>query len=129
MLVLNRNLLYTHVRFISFEFLKEISQHHPVVMFTKGTTAALFVIAVVSSLVVLSGFIESAYAAKKVKQHNYGMTLPVPFSGLPSLLDKTILSLKHHIVLVVVVVIQAGLFIFLSIPTEEMYAWREICNT
>jgi hypothetical protein len=38
-------------------------------MFTKGTTAALFVIAVVSSLVVLSGFIESAYAAKKVKQH------------------------------------------------------------
>jgi hypothetical protein len=35
---------------------------------------------VISSLVVLSGFIESVYAAKKVKQHNYGMTIPVPFS-------------------------------------------------
>jgi hypothetical protein len=68
-------------------------------MYTKGITLALFVIAMVSSLIVLSGFIGSAYAyaAKKVKQHDYGMILPVPFSGLTSLpgKDKSISQTLH----------------------------------
>jgi hypothetical protein len=36
-----------------------------VVMFTKRTTAALFAIAIASSLIVASGFVGSAFAAKK----------------------------------------------------------------
>jgi hypothetical protein len=97
-------------------------------MFTKGTTMTLFAIAMISSLVVLSGFIDSAYAAKKVKQHDYDMTLPVPFSGLTSLSDKDIpnsqtlpsFSTGH-----------SGWTVDLSnsIPTEEMNTWGEECNT
>ena len=44
-------------------------------MFTNRTTAALFAIAIASSLIVVSGFVGSAFAAKKVKQDEYG-TVP-----------------------------------------------------
>ena len=110
-------------------FLKEISQHHPVmVMFSKGTTAALFIIVVISSLVVLSGFIESVYAAKKVKQHNYGMTLPVPFSGLPELSDDDKSSTQKAQGK------DAGDlgWVFGDInddTADKTILWREICNT
>ena len=98
-------------------------------MFTKGTTPALFVIAVVSSLLVLGGFIESAYATKKVRQHNYGMTLPVPFSGLPELSDDDKSSTQKT----------QGKYagdlgwVFGDISDddaeEKTIVWREICNT
>jgi hypothetical protein len=66
-------------------------------MFNKRITAALFAIAIASSLIVASGFVGSAYAAKKVKQHEYGMILAVPFSGFPAVLDKDkSISLKSH---------------------------------
>jgi hypothetical protein len=48
--------IYISASFLS-NFLKDISLPSSVVMFTKGTTAALFAITMVSSLVVLSGFI------------------------------------------------------------------------
>ena len=45
-------------------------------MFGKRITAALFAIAIASSLIVVSGgFVGSAFAAKKVKQDEYG-TVP-----------------------------------------------------
>jgi hypothetical protein len=56
-------------------------------MFNKRTMAALFTIAIASSLIVVSGFIGSAYAAKKVKQHEHGTNpAAVPFSGFPAVL-------------------------------------------
>ena len=90
-------------------------------MFTKGTTLALFAIAMISSLVVLSGFIGSAYAAKKVKQYDYSMTLPVPFSVLPGK-DKSISQTLHS---------HSGWTVDVSksIPAEKMDTWREECNT
>jgi hypothetical protein len=57
-------------------------------MFNKRITAALFAIAIASSLIVASGFVGSAYAAKKVKEHEYATILAVPFSGFPAVLDK-----------------------------------------
>jgi hypothetical protein len=99
-------------------------------MFTKGTTLALFAIAMISSLVVLSGFIGSAYAyaAKKVKQDDYSMTLPVPFSGLTSLpgKDKSISQTLHGFSTG-----HSGWTVDISdsIPAEEMNMLREECNT
>ncbi|MFL6327942.1 MAG: hypothetical protein ACJ71I_10745, partial [Nitrososphaeraceae archaeon] len=66
-------------------------------MFNKRITAALFAIAIASSLIVASGFVGSAYAAKKIKEHEYAMILAVPFSGFPAVLDKDkSISLKSH---------------------------------
>ena len=46
-------------------------------MFTKRTTAALFIIAIASSLIFVSaGFVGSAFAAKKVKQADEYGTAP-----------------------------------------------------
>jgi hypothetical protein len=94
-------------------------------MFTKGTTLALFAIAMISSLVVLSGFIGSAYAAKKVKQYDYSMTLPMPFSVLPGK-DKSISQTLHSS--------STGhsgwtVDVSKSIPAEKMDTWRDECNT
>jgi hypothetical protein len=94
--------------------------------------AALFAIAIASSLVVVSGFVgsasASAYAAKKVKQHEFSMTLAVPFSGLPAVLDKdkSISRISDSA--------NAGdsdwtIRSASSIPINEMSVWREICNT
>jgi hypothetical protein len=55
-------------------------------MFTKRTMAALFTIAIASSLIVASGFVGSAFAAKKVKQHEYGT---VPTVALGKTKDKS----------------------------------------
>jgi hypothetical protein len=99
-------------------------------MFNTRIVAALFAIAIASSLVVVSGFVgsASAYAAKKVKQHEFSMTLAVPFSGLPAVLDKdkSISRTSHSP--------DAGdsdwtIRSANSIPTNEMSVWREICNT
>jgi hypothetical protein len=60
------------------------------IMLDNRTLAVLFAITNASSLIVVGVSISSAYAydAKKVKQHEYSMTLPVPFSGLPAVSDK-----------------------------------------
>jgi hypothetical protein len=102
------------------------------VTFTNGTTmAALFTIVIASSLIIVSGFTGSAYAhaAKKVKQDQYGLVLPVPFSGPPAVLakDKSSMSRTSHSA-------NAGnsdwnIIDTNSIPTKEMYTWRKICNT
>jgi hypothetical protein len=97
------------------------------VMFNKRITAALFVIAIASSLIVASGFVGSAYAAKKVKQHEYGMILAVPFSGFPAVLDKDrSISLKSHTA-------NAGdsgwtIGDANGISTEEVNIWKVECN-
>jgi hypothetical protein len=60
-------------------------------MLSKRSIAAIFAIAIASSLIVVSSsFVDSAYAfaSKKIKQHQYSLTLPVPFSGLPAKLDE-----------------------------------------
>ena len=44
------------------------------VMFIKRTTAALFSIAIASSLIVASGFVDSAFAAKKSQKTDYTYT-------------------------------------------------------
>ena len=108
-------------------FLKEISQHHPVVMFTKGTTAALYYCRDLISRGP-KRFYRSAYAAKKVKQHNYGMTLPVPFSGLPELSDDDKSSTQKTQGR------DAGDlgWVFGEInddAADKTIVWREICNT
>jgi hypothetical protein len=96
-------------------------------MFNKRITAALFVIAIASSLIVASGFVGSAYAAKKVKQHEYGMILAVPFSGFPAVLDKDrSISLKSHTA-------NAGdsgwtIGDANGISTEEVNIWKVECN-
>jgi hypothetical protein len=51
------------------------------VMFTNRTMAALFAIAIASSLIVASGFVGSVFAAKKVKkQYEYGTVPTVALS-------------------------------------------------
>jgi hypothetical protein len=91
-------------------------------MFNKRITAALFAIAIASSLIVASGFVGSAYAAKKVKQH-----LAVPFSGFPAVLDKDkSISLKSHTA-------NAGDSDWTigdanGISTEKVNIWKEECN-
>src|SRR5215212_7129284 len=45
-------------------------------MFTKRTMAALFTIAIASSLIVVGGFVGSAFAAKKVKKQDEYGTVP-----------------------------------------------------
>ena len=96
-------------------------------MFNKRITAALFAIAIASSLIVASGFVSSAYAAKKVKQHEYGMILAVPFSGFPAVLDKDkSISLKSHTA-------NAGDSDWTigdanGISTEKVNIWKVECN-
>ena len=102
------------------------------VTFTRGTTmVALFAIVIATSLIIVSAFTGSAYAhtAKKVKQHQNGLVLPVPFSGPPEVLakDKSSMSRTSHSA-------NAGnsgwnIIDTSSIPTKEMYMWRKICNT
>ena len=101
------------------------------IMLDNRTLAALFAITIASSLIVVSVFISSAYAydAKKVKQHEYSMTLPVPFSGLPAVSDKedkSVAQTSHSL--------NGGDLSWTigsskSIPTKEASVWRKICNT
>ena len=78
---------------------------------------------------IVSGFIGSAYAyaAKKAKQHEYGLTIAIPFSGLPAASDKDkYISRTSHS-------LDAGHSSWTigssnSIPTKEVYVWTEICN-
>jgi hypothetical protein len=102
------------------------------ITFAKGRTiVALFTIVIASSLIIISGFTGSAYAhtANKVKQHQYGLVLSVPFSGPPEVLakDKSSMSRTSHSA-------NAGnsgwnIGDTSSIPTKEIYMWRKICNT
>src|SRR5438093_7608088 len=98
------------------------------IMFDKRTTWAIFAIAIASSLIVASGFVGSAYAAKKVKQHEYDTSLAVPFSGLTGILDKdkSVSRTSHSA--------NANdsdwtIKDAKDTPTKEMYVWKEICNT
>lgn len=97
-------------------------------MFTGQMTAALFAIAIVSLLIVASGgFVGPAYAhtttKNKVKQHQYLLSLPVS----PALdKNKPVSSTAHN----------ANpdnsawtIGDVKSVPTKEMYYWRQICNT
>jgi hypothetical protein len=101
------------------------------VTFTGTTMAALFTIVITTSLIIVSGFTGSAYAhtVKKVKQHQYGLVLRVPYSGPPEVLakDKSSTSGTSHSA-------NAGnsgwnIIDTSSIPTKEMYMWRKISNT
>jgi hypothetical protein len=60
-------------------------------MFSKRSIAAIFAIAIASSLIVIGSFVDSVYAfaAKKIKQYQQD-TYPaaVPFSGLAAGLDE-----------------------------------------
>jgi hypothetical protein len=110
-------------------FLKNIaSSLSSNIMFNKRTTAALFAIAIASSLIVVSGFVGSAYAAKKVKQYEYGMNPAVPFSGLPAVLDKDKSSSPKS------QSANAGdsgwtIGDANGISAKEINVWKEICNT
>jgi hypothetical protein len=99
-------------------------------MFTGQMTATLLAIAIVSSLVVVSGgFVGSAYAhttttKNKAKQHHqYLLSLPIS----PALdKDKPVSRTAHN----------ANpdnsawtVGDVKSIPTNDMYYWRKICNT
>ena len=99
-------------------------------MFSQRSILTLFAIAIASSLIIANCFVgfASAFAAKKVKRHEYGLTLPMPF---PSLLgvsnkDKPTSRTSHS-----VDVKDPGRTVkdTNSIPTKEMYVWRKICNT
>jgi hypothetical protein len=100
------------------------------IIFNKRIVAAILAIAIASSLIAISDFVgyASAYAAKKVKDHKYGMTLPVPSSGLTAAIDKdkSISRTSHGLN-----ADDSGWTIgdANSVPTKEMYVWRRICNT
>jgi hypothetical protein len=110
-------------------FLKNIaSSLSSNIMFNKRTTAALFAIAIASSLIVASGFVGSVYAAKKVKQYEYDMNPAVPFSGLPAVLDKDKSSSPKS------QSANAGdsgwtIGDANGISAKEINVWKEICNT
>jgi hypothetical protein len=59
-------------------------------MFSNRTVAALFIIAIATSLIVISGLVGSAFAAKKAKQDEYGTVPTVALgkdkSSLPAVL-------------------------------------------
>lgn len=59
------------------------------IMLSNRIAAALLAIVVASSFITVSDFVgsASAYTAKKVTHHEYGVTLPLPFSGLPAVLE------------------------------------------
>ena len=60
-------------------------------MFSKRSIAAVFAVAIASSLIVVisSSFVDSAYAAKKVKQHEHDTNpTAAPFSGFPAVLGE-----------------------------------------
>jgi hypothetical protein len=102
-------------------------------MFGNRSIVALFAIVIASSsLIFAGGFVDSAYAhttKSKVKQHQYGLTLPLPFSGSSIALhnkhnsmsgtahnantDDSNWSIKNTD----------------SIPTKENNIWKKICNT
>ena len=100
-------------------------------MLDNRTLAALFAITMTSSLIVVSVSISSAYAyeAKKVKQHEYSMTLPVPFSGLPAVSDKPNKSVVHTSHSLNAGDLSWTIGSSKSIPTKEASVWRKICNT
>jgi hypothetical protein len=89
-------------------------------------TASLFAIAIVSSLIVVSGgFVGSAYAhttKNKIKQHQYLLSLPVPALDKDKPISRTAHNANSD---------NSGWTIgdVKSIPTKEMYVWRKICNT
>lgn len=99
-------------------------------MLSNRIAAALLAIVIASSFITVSDFVgsASAYTVKKVTHHEYGMTLPLPFSGLPAVLekDKSISRTSHS-----ANPDDSGWTIgdAKSIPTKEMYVWRAICNT
>jgi hypothetical protein len=99
------------------------------IMFNKRIMAALFAIAIASSLIVVSGFVGSAYAAKKVKQHEHDMNpAAVPFSGFPVVLDEDESSSRtsHNA--------NPGDLAWTirdanGVSAKEVNMWKEICNT
>ena len=100
------------------------------IMLNNRIAAALLAIVIASSFITVSDFVGSvsAYAAKKVTHHEYGMTLPLPFSDLPAVSskDKSVSRTSHS-----ANPDDSGLTIrdAKSIPTKEMFVWRAICNT
>jgi hypothetical protein len=93
------------------------------IMFTSGTTAALFTIAIISLfLVVSSGFVGSAFAVTKKVKQQHGTYPTVPFSGLLNLSneDKSVSKKSHSE--------DAGDFGW-SMEDSSTNVWRDICNT
>jgi hypothetical protein len=102
-------------------------------MFGNRSIVALFSIVIASSSLIFAGsFVGSAYAhttKNKVKQYQYGLSLPLPFSGLSTALhnkDNSMSGTTHNA--------NTGdsngnIENTNSIPTKEMNIWKKICNT
>ena len=98
------------------------------IMLNNRIAAALLAIVIASSFLTVTDFVGSAYAAKKVTHHGYGITLPLPFSSLPRVLDKDkSISITSHSANPDDSGWTGG--DAKSIPTKEMFVWRAICNT
>jgi hypothetical protein len=99
------------------------------IMFTSRTTAVLFTIAIISSLLVVSsGFVGPVYAAAKKEKQRHGNNLGVPFSGLPELSDNDMSSTKKAQGK------DAGDLGWVigdisDDDADKTIVWREICNT
>jgi len=100
------------------------------IMFSQRSIVALYAIAIALSLIIVNGFVDSAsaFTTKKVKHHEYGLSLPVPFSGLPGVSneDKPISRTSHG---ADAKDSEWTIKDTSNIPTKEMYVWRKICNT
>ena len=102
-------------------------------MFDNRSIVALFAIVIaLSPLIFAGGSVESAYAhatKNKVKQYQYGISLPLPFSGSSTALhnkDNSISETAHNA--------NTGdsnwsIENTNSISTKEMNIWKKICNT
>jgi hypothetical protein len=102
-------------------------------MFGNKSIVALFAIVIaLSPIIFAGGFVDSAYAhttKNKVKQHPYGLSLPLPFSGPSTTLhnkDNSISGTAHNA--------NTGdsngsIENTNSITTKEMNIWKKICNT
>jgi hypothetical protein len=102
-------------------------------MFDKRTIAAVFAIAIALSLIVVSGFVGSALAAKKVKQHDaYGtnpsVSLDKDKSSIPAVLHEyksgSLKSQSANADDSGWTMRDAN-----GISAKEIHMWKEICNT
>jgi hypothetical protein len=101
-------------------------------MFGNRSIVALFAIVIaLSPLIFAGGFVDSAYAhttKNKVKQHQYGLSLPLPFSGPSTALHKNN-SISRTAQNANTDDSNWSIENTNSIPTKEMNIWKKICNT
>jgi hypothetical protein len=107
-------LVFNQANFFS-HFLTHVPLTSMTVMFTSETTAALFTIALVSSIIVVIGSsADPAFAVTKKIKQQHGNYLKIPFSGLLDLSDEDkSVSQKSHS----------------EDADQRMNVWKDICNT